>query len=504
MCFHAKGYIKMIKPIDYGERIKTSIFYINDYHGKSINMERTISASNDFDSFTKEKKDTDILKLSSGDIMLGEDINTNKIAAKFQNIIGIDAGAMGNHEFDMQEKIAKIIPEIKFSLLSNNIKIKQGNPLHNHIKPYITIEKNGHKYGIIGTTPVDLFQRSKADTLQKDIELDGIQETLNNIQTEVNNLQKSGINKIILLSHLGNRADKIVAKQVEGIDVILGGHSHDLIFDVKEGENLFYNKKGEPVIITQAGRDGKNFGILNLEFDNNGVIKKVQNNIGFTKDFHRDLSAKYIFDKMFGDLKSLGKIKSAHCAPKNMLIDINPHAYFISDCIRQDLNVDIALLPAANIRGYFETGDIDSRILSDILPFKNKLYTVNYSEKEIIDALKAGAKSYKNVASKPGIFYASGLKYSLSKSGKILSASFIDKSGKETPIDIEHPRSDKYYTTAINDYCAEGNDNFSMLKQPDRILKKHDYDATKCIENCLKKSNNPIEIKDDGRITITN
>ena len=38
---------------------KTSIFYINDIHGKSINVERTVAASNAFDSFVKTKKDTD-------------------------------------------------------------------------------------------------------------------------------------------------------------------------------------------------------------------------------------------------------------------------------------------------------------------------------------------------------------------------------------------------------------------------------------------------------------
>lgn len=74
----------MINPINQPNSVKTSIFYINDYHGKSINMERTITASNAFDARNKDKKDVDTLKLSSGDIMIGEDFKTNQLAVLFQ------------------------------------------------------------------------------------------------------------------------------------------------------------------------------------------------------------------------------------------------------------------------------------------------------------------------------------------------------------------------------------------------------------------------------------
>ena len=114
-----------------------------------------------------------------------------------------------------------------------------------------------------------------------------------------------------MLSHLGYTLDTIVANQTQGIDVILGGHSHDLLFDVVEGKNLFYSKTGEPVVITQAGRDGKNFGELDVEFDQNGIIKKVQNNIGFTKAFRRYAPAQYVFDKIFGEKEVYGRVKSA-------------------------------------------------------------------------------------------------------------------------------------------------------------------------------------------------
>lgn len=492
----------MINPINQPNSVKTSIFYINDYHGKSINMERTITASNAFDARNKDKKDVDTLKLSSGDIMIGEDFKTNQLAVLFQKIIGIRASAVGNHEYDMQDKVGAILPLVSYNLLAANVKISPQNPWSHKIESKIVEEKNGHKYGIIGASPIDLYKRSKEGVIQKQIQVDKPKETVLNIQKEVDRMQKQGIDKIILLSHLGYTLDKIVANQTQGIDVILGGHSHDLLLDVKEGKNLFYSKTGEPVVITQAGRDGKNFGILNLEFDQNGVIKKVQNNVGYTRNFKRFAPAKYIFDKIFGARETYGHIKSAPPPLKHDLIEPNPHAYFITDCMRKDLDCDIAILPSPNIRGYFEPGKVDTRILADVLPFQNKLYKMSYSEKDLVDAIKLAAKSFTNVANKPGIFYTSGLKYTVNTSGHILSMEFVDKNGIETPIDINNPRADKYYTTVLNDYCAQGNDGFTKLNQPDRVLEKYDFDATKCVQNILKQSKEPVEIYDDGRIQV--
>ena len=286
-------------------------------------------------------------------------------------------------------------------------------------------------------------------------------------------------------------------------EFITSDEAQELIKDVKKGENLFYSKKGEPVILTQAGKDGKNFGILNLEFDNNGIIKKVQNNIGYTKDFRRNMAVQYIFDKLFGNNKVYGKINSAPAEPENYLISPNPHGYFIADCMKKDLDADIALIQSANIRGYFEKGNVDERIVSDILPFKNKLYRVRYSEKDIVDAIKyAAINSYNSSAHKPGIFYASGLKYSVTDKGKVQSMSFVDKKGSEHSIDVSNPRTDKFYTTIINDYCAQGNDNFTMLNKPQNILEKYSFDSGRCVENILAEIKEGVAIKDDGRINI--
>ena len=121
--------------------VKTSILYLNDIHGKSINMERLASVANTFDVFTSQNApDSDKLKLSSGDIQLGHDEKINEVAVKFQNAIGVQATAMGNHEFDLawkrSGKLLNLLEQIKYKLLANNIYINNNEKLQNKIQNY--------------------------------------------------------------------------------------------------------------------------------------------------------------------------------------------------------------------------------------------------------------------------------------------------------------------------------------------------------------------------------
>ena len=486
-------------------RVKTSIFYINDYHGKSINMERTVTASRAYDSFVKQQKDNgevDVLKLSSGDIMLGEVEKVNDVAMTFQNIIGITASAMGNHEYDMPDKIGGLIPKMKYKLLAANVKINPDNPFSKKVEKSYIEEHNGHKYGIVATTPTDLFSRLKYGHIFTELDVDNIDDTIKDVQTEVDKLKQQGINKIILLSHSGYGYDRKIAQNTDGIDIILGGHSHNLIQDIKSGENLVASQSGEPVVITQAGRDGKHFGVLNVEFDESGRIVKAQNNVTPTRGFKRNAPVRYIFDKLFGKPQVIGYVRTSPPPLTEDLIQPSGHAQFLVDCIRKDLDTDIALLSAANVRGYIESGNLDTRYLEDISPFHNNLCIIPYTEKEIVEALKQTCKSFVNPNNKPGIIHPSGLRYTVSRStGDLKELYFIDKNGKETRIDINHPREDKVYRTAINDYYAQGNDDMTVLKKIDEAEKVFDFDLNKCVIDYMKTSG-PVDIADDGRIKV--
>ncbi len=483
------------------QNVKSSIFYVNDVHGQIPKMEQITNASAQFDSFVK-KQNVDGLKLCSGDTFIGKDEKTNITAATFLQTAGIQASTIGNHEFDISvSKLGSIIKDIKTKFLGLNINIPENSALKNKVANSTIIEENGNKYGIVGLQPIDLNKRIKNKDLLEGVTVDSKEDTIKELQEEVNKLKAQGINKIILLSHVGNTEEKNIAKSVSGIDVILGGHSHDLIEGVKEGENLFYSPTGEPVVITQAGRDGHHFGILNLEYNDKGQIVQVQNNVIKSADYGKNLLMTTMTDKILGESPVIGNLRKADPYPKEPLIEENPYASFVADAVRKEMDVDLVLVNSGNFRGCLTSGLITERDMSSIFPFKNKLCKVNLSEKELVDALNLGGTSLKTPDHKPNILQVSGLTYTLNKEGKVVEASFIDKNNNKTPIDVNNPNPNKNYVTIYDDYMCNGGDNFTMLKKTDQMLDHYDFDKDKVAVDYIKKMNNqPFDIVKDNRI----
>ena len=251
------------------------------------------------------------------------------------------------------------------------------------------------------------------------------------------------LNKIILISHSGLAAEQEIAQKTEGIDVIIGGHSHDLMKGVKEGQNLFYSKRNEPVVLTQAYKNGDYYGVLNVGFDDKGRLTEVQNNVTPTKKYSSDLLMAYFTNKNLGAPKIIGRVTNKINVPNGGLLQENPYADIITDAMRTELDTDIAILNSANIRGNFEKGEINSRMISEITPFKNRIMIANITEKELVEAIKLGGLSFKTKDNKPGIMLVSGLRYTMNKNGELLKLSYLDKNNNEIPIDINNPNPNK-------------------------------------------------------------
>ena len=482
---------------------KTSIFYLNDVHGKMTNMERIKTVSDVFDKSPKDEN-TARLKLASGDIILGANFISNMVASKFLDWIGVSANALGNHELDVvPSRLAELLKNANFKLLAINASVAPTSPMAGKIQKSTIEERDGQKFGIIGVAPSDMAERVKLNDSMKDIKIDDFDTTIRKVQEEVNNLRSKGINKIILLSHSGLKQDKKIAQETEGIDIIIGGHSHEMIKDIKQGENLFYSKSGEPVVITQAGKDGENVGVLNVEWTDDGVLSKVQNNVINTQKFNRTLPSRTAVEEIIGKPEILGTVAYADPEPKNRLIANNPHGNLIADAMRQELGTEIAILNAGNIRGHFDVGKVDSRLINDITPFEDKMLVGSLSEKDIVDALKVGGKSLVSHNSKPGILLVSGMKYTLNDKGELLDLSYQDKDGNEHKIDVNNPDPNHKLTCAMDDFFATGGDNYLPSNEnPDFIIKKYDVDKNKLACDYIRKMKQPLEIRDDRRVNI--
>ena len=487
------------------DSFEMSIGYVNDLHGQANNMMRILSGI---------KGD---LKLSAGDNDIGDEKNDaiHKVTTKFLNIADVKASALGNHEIDMDQKSCiDAINRMNGEMLAINyeqepiseqddddIKKYGRADLKGVIKKSTVVDVKGQKIGLIGASPMDMLERLTHPNYYKDSSVNDLDDTIELIQEEVNKFKEQGINKVILVSHMGHKRDMKVAQAVDGIDVIIGGHTHELLKDIKEGENLLYSKTGEPVILTEAGRDGNYFGKLNLTFDKDGVITKAQNNLGETRLFHKNMINQYVFDSILGTPEKIGYVKQAPPPPAN-LVEENPHANFVCDIMREKTNSDIALWHHSGVRNFFHEGEIDSRDVKDMAPFLDYVVVAEVPENVIVDAFKTAIKTtYSSPVLKPGLLAVSGLNYTVDpEDGELVDMNFVDKNGKEHKIDIEHPRKDKKYKVVTDEFLMSAGADYNILAPEELYIEKYPFDKDVLASAYIKEKNEPIVINQTGRI----
>ena len=484
---------------------KTSIFYINDVHGQVPKMQRLVSASHHA-GLNASQNGADILKVCAGDTFIGSDEKRNLAAARFLDTAGIHAHALGNHEFDITASICgNLLKNSNVKTLGMNLNFPNQNSAlaQNVLRSTVVEGESGEKYGLIGIQPSDLASRIKKKEILEGITTDDKEQTIRELQEEVNKLNQQGINKIVLLSHEGNAVEREIAQNVSGIDVIIGGHSHDLIEGVTHGENLLYSPSGEPVVITQAGRDGNHYGILNLEFNEKGQITGVQNNIVDTNVHNPNIVMTKTVDSILGKSPEIGMLNHVDSIPKNNLLEENPWADFVADALKTNLDADIVLINSANFRGSVDHGIVTERDITSIFPFNNKLYKVRLNEEDLVEAIKKCGKSLSSKNSKPGILQVSGLTYTLDSQGNLTSLYYIDKQGNKNEIDVNDPDDDKIYTAIYDEFLVGGGDDLEMLERDDdEIIERYSFDKDKVTIDYIKSLKQPFDVKADGRIQI--
>ena len=143
------------------------------------------------------------------------------------NAMHYDAATLGNHEFDNgSAALAARLKTAKFPVVCANYQFAN-KKLAKVIKPYVIIERGGHKIGIFGLG-VNLDGYTAPQTAREVTYLDPV-ETARKMGSE---LKAHNCDMIICLSHVGvdtteKDNDFEIARQVPEIDVIVGGHSHE-------------------------------------------------------------------------------------------------------------------------------------------------------------------------------------------------------------------------------------------------------------------------------------
>ena len=206
-----------------------------------------------------------VFLFDSGDFSQGSlfyNIFKGEIEIGMMNAMGYDACAIGNHEFDFGlENMAHLFKMANFHILCANYDFT-GTVCEGLVKPYAVIKKGGRKIGVFGLSPV--LQGLVAQENYKGVRFTS---PLDAAKDAVSALKAEDCDAIICLSHLGWQTDgeyndEILAESTSGIDVILGGHSHDYF----EEPVSYVNSEGKCVLVQQMGKNGRFLGKVNLMY----------------------------------------------------------------------------------------------------------------------------------------------------------------------------------------------------------------------------------------------
>jgi 5'-nucleotidase len=439
------------------EEVNITIVHTNDTHGR---VEEGKYAGMGFAKIATKIKELreaneNVLVLDAGDTLHGQiiaQLSEGESIIKIMNAMGYDAMVPGNHDFNYgQERLLELSEMADFPIISANILKEDGSKL---LTPYIIKELDGVKIGIFGLSTPETTYKTHPNNVEG-LTFNNPVETAKEMVAELED--KTDI--IIALSHLGldqssEYTSEKIANEVEGIDLIVDGHSHTSLSEGKLIGNT---------LIVQTGEYDKNLGIVNIKYTN-GQITEMTASL-FTKEEAAELSEdeellavvsevkaenEKITSVVVGstDIKLVGEREKVRTGETNL-------GNLIAEAMLKVTGADIALTNGGGIRASIEPGEITRGDIITVLPFGNYVVVKEVKGSDILAALELGISAYPETL---GAFpHVAGITFKFNPE-KESGSRLIEVKVNGEPLD-----PNKTYQLATNDFLAAGGDNYVML-----------------------------------------
>jgi 2',3'-cyclic-nucleotide 2'-phosphodiesterase (5'-nucleotidase family) len=378
-------------------------------------------------------KGMETLKLDAGDYTEGTSFyfaDQGKHTIRAYQHLGYDACAMGNHDWlmgaDEMDSVYENNP-FPFPVLSGNTKInKRLKNLKQQILPYTQIVKAGVKIGIFGLStdePLyswipsidshknDMKIKDYRDEVYEDDSEAGTRVVPGIANTLIQNLRQDN-DVVIGLTHIGYEEDKMLAAGSQGLNLVVGGHSHTFL----QSATLIKDRDGNPVPIVQTGFNGKYIGKIILDVEPNHQVTMVSYDLipVFHSDPQDPVLAKDVQDAEVSRNAQFGaRLNEVIGTSDDRLVsgDAGPTAFskFVVDAMKDVTGAEVALdVGAFHGNTPQPAGQVTRLNLMEMYPRKFEL-----SQNE-------GLYIYQGMV--PGILFKIGLSYSI-RYGMYVSAS---------------------------------------------------------------------------------
>ncbi len=419
------------------------------------------------------------------------------MAAEFMEQLGYDAMAVGNHEFDDgPEGLAPFLDKVSFPVLSANIDVSGNNLLAGKVDKSTVLEVGGERIGVVSVLAEDTVETSSPGPSVI------FSSAVDAAQAEVDALTADGVNKIILLTHVGLPRDKQLAEALTGVDLIIGGHSHTLLSNTNDRAGGAYPTEVNGVPIVQAYAYGKYLGELNVTFDDAGEITRIEGEpILLDASVAEDSAAVARVAELAKPLEELrNKVVTtideplggdrAVCRAQECSMGT-----LITDAMLArvaDQGIEVAIQNGGGIRASIDAGEVTMGDVLTVLPFQNTLSTFQVSGATLVEALENGVSQMEEGAGRfPQV---SGMSYTVDPSAEAGSR-ISDVMVGGAPIDM-----DKTYGVVSNNYVRNGGDGYAMFKTAENA-----YDFGPDLADVTAEylaENAPYKPFTDGRITV--
>ena len=327
------------------------------------------------DSVKKTKTAT--LLLDAGDLMTGNPI-TDRVykgaeggaLVDMLNLMGYEGMEPGNHDFDISyANFKKLAAIAKFPIFTANLTDeKSGHPITG--KEYVVVEKNGLKIGIFGLMSREYYNLVSVNSAK------GVKLEPYIVQAKkMIDLLRPQCDLVIALTHVGVDDDSVLAANVKGLDVIIGGHSHTRLKKPKYINN---------VVIAQTGANCENLGVLDLTVENKSVTKwdgsldqlwyhadRKTVVTALVDSFRTEIKKEY--DQVIATVVTSGKMEDSEAGL----------GMFVADAHKIAAHADIGFMNTGGVRRRLLAGQITKQDLFEVLPFRNLLMKFNLTGAQV-------------------------------------------------------------------------------------------------------------------------
>ena len=468
------------------------------------------------------KDSPDALLLDAGDKFQGSlfwTLHKERMPMALIDRVGYSAIIPGNHEFDDGSvPFLNLARTLQTPVLAANLSFTPPREGMESLRPWLVFERGGRKIGVVGITNPD------TPKLASPCSAAHFADAAESLRTAVEELEAQGVNIIIALTHIGLENDRRLARAVDGVDIIVGAHSHSLLSNTHERADGPYpimekTPDGTPVLVVSAYTATTYLGKLDVGFDDKGVVKEWRgdpilmdqatlNSMGAPKP---DAGLVNLLDDFAVPVAQMMKTRigtiSAEGKAGMALEEPNVLECRRVECLTGNVVTDamrtvpfpeaqIAIINGGALRNSLPGGTVTPGNVLGTMPFQNKALTAKVPGAVLLQALERSVATY---GEGEGCFLqVSGLRYSFKPANnqgkRITKAEVLDKSGQWRPL---NPKT--AYQVVTVDFVARGGDGFAMLKPMQW------EEGDKLMNDVLRiylERHSPVEASLQGRITV--